>query len=378
MKNIVFLLVLALLTSCDYFTRTSMKIHPFSEGEYDGNYLEYINEEIEDDEDNPYLYFLKSRFLLENNRLEEANTAINQSLVLDSSNVEYLKQKCFIEYEKGSYKKAVRFGEKAREGGGKELELYEKMVFAHNQLNNTIQADLYTKRIKNIAPDYPRLDFLIGMNYLNVSDTLDAIFYLKKAAKDQGYDEEVFGNLIQLLVKTKRVEEAKNYLDIALEKSPDNPDLVLQYANTQKQKGDNQEYELWMKKAFQTDTTRLDIAKELVDYYIDKGQRYTATSFAEELDSATFAKNKDYFNMMGDVYYARYINSKSEKYYNYSLQIDSTQSYVDDQLKKIASRRRQIYLAQQDTLTKSSNFVEREAADRVKKDTTKNKLFKVW
>ncbi len=370
--------MVCLLTSCDYFTRTSMKIHPFSEGKYQENYLGYINEEIEDDEDNPYLYFLKSRFLLEQKKVDEANLAINQSLLLDSSNVEYLKLKCFIEYEKKNYKKAIEFGEKAREGGEKELELYEKMVFAHNQLNNTIQADLYTKRIKNIAPDYPRLDFLIGMNYLNVSDTLDAIFYLKKAATEQGYDEEVFGHLIKVLVKTNRIDTAKNYLDIALEKSPDDPDLVLQYAQTQKQKGDYQEYELWMKKAFSTDSTRLDIAKELVDFYIDKGQRYTATTFSEDLDSATFSANKDYFTLMGDVYYARYINSKSEQYYNYSLQMDSTQTYVQEQLSKIARRRRQIYLAQQDSLTKSSNFVEQKAADKVKKDTTKNKLFKVW
>ena len=81
---------------------------------------------------------------------------------------------------------------------------------------------------------------------------------------------------------------------------------------------------------------------------------------------------------MGDVSYARYMNTQAEKYYATSLQIDSTQLEIQEQLRKIAWRRQQILQAQQDTLSKTSNFVEQKAAKDEKKDTVKNKLFKVW
>lgn len=109
---------------------------------------------------------------LENNDVQTAKLALNQLILLDSSNLDYPDSLSRIYMKTGNFEAGLKYAELVYQTGKSDAKLKENMALAYQQIGETEKAELFINRLLESSKNYKYLFQKLVIQYENGNQPL--------------------------------------------------------------------------------------------------------------------------------------------------------------------------------------------------------------
>ncbi len=171
-----------------------------------------LNQAIEDDPDNPDLYYRRSKVYAQYQNFQQAVEDISQSLEYDRYNSGYLYYKAFLLNELGLYSEALDYGQKALYQGNRNPDVYVLLAEISTTLGDVRQSEEYTKKALNIAPHNAEVLYFDAQRDFRKGDTLTGIVKLRKAIERKPEYGASYASMAAVYINQKKEDSALVYI----------------------------------------------------------------------------------------------------------------------------------------------------------------------
>lgn len=335
MKQILYLLsAFLLLIACNERGEKVVHIHQYNDNYFEQQ-LAYLDELIDDDDENAHAYFLKAKLYIDNKEYSKALIEVEKAIKLEPNFPNYYFLQGQIFYKQQAWKKALDVISKAEKLGMKQIELYELLAKIHTELQHTTDAEQYINRISQLDPDNYNLNFLRAINSYYVSDTLYAVRRFELAIKDSLNIEECLHYLAKIHIARKQYDQAIIKIDKVINRL-DNPiDFFLLKAEMIEQQGFVDSAFVLYKESWKLDTLHQGINQHLAKLV------YQRKDYDSTLYYLVKLKNDSSFDnhlLRADAYFGLRDYPNSIEYYQKALLYERETEYISRQLSRIEWR----------------------------------------
>lgn len=226
MKFIKLLLLISLsafLISCKNKKDNSNNMPPINELTYSSELqLSALNEAIEADPNNDYLYFKRADYFHGINNFRIAQNDIAKALRLDANVSSYWLLSAKINNELENIDQALSEAQKALELGNKEPIVYALLANCLLEKNDTITANQYIYKLSSLAPQMAELNYIEAKKSILKKDTLQSFLKYKLCIQKNPqfieayidlmslyYEKHMYDSIMPLLIKAKRMRPCK-------------------------------------------------------------------------------------------------------------------------------------------------------------------------
>lgn len=336
MKSIVFicsLFVCVGFSSCDYF-QTNRRLLPENEViNADSTRLAIINEFIEDEEDESFLYFQKAKTLKEIGEPEEAYKAIQKAIELDSMFSSYYFLCAELLNSNGDYSLAKEYCQRAESFGEQELELTYLSANLAAKTEDLITLVIKIAEIESVDPQYSELNYLNGVRYYLGKDTLKSIDLLSKFIKGRK-DLHAYKILGELYLGTDELKKGLELDSIALSNYPNNTELLIRKANHLRSSGEDLESKLIFLNVLRLNSNNVEARLALVQIALKENNPIEGLNQLERLKSADSNK-ASVKSLEGDCYFMKRDYKNARLAYMDVLKQFPTDEYARKQISRI-------------------------------------------
>lgn len=187
--------------------------------------LAVLNKQIDEDPKNPELFHKRAVYYLENKDVEKALSDINKAIVLDSKNQLYFLTLSDVYFAGGKISKCEETLNKAIEINSDNAEPYLKLAELYYYLSDFKKVFDYSDKAYKVNALNAKVDFIRGMAFKDMGDTLKAVKSFEKAVEK---DQQYFHAYMQLglIYSAKRNGLAIDYFNNALKLNPQSTEAL--------------------------------------------------------------------------------------------------------------------------------------------------------
>lgn len=265
--------------------------------------------------------------LIKTNRIEEADSMINESLVLFPDDINLIEYKASILAQQEKWDEAKE--EYLKIINDKSIELKAKIGIGARFLAQSVSdssalscaKDIFTA-IEKDTSDW-QVNMYLGQISLQEKDDSSAIRYFKKAATNASWNAESWIRLGGLLFDNHRYSEAANEMEIAVKSFPDDNVINLILGLSFAQEGKHIQAEPYLAKAAKlnpNDFNALSAYGFTLNFLgkTDEAIKYLKMALKINFDSPQI------HGLLGSIYDAKKMYQESDEYFEQALAIDST------------------------------------------------------
>lgn len=323
------------LFSCSNKKENTNKMPSISELNYSSELqLSALNEAIEADPDNHYLYYKRADYFYGINNFRIAQNDIVKAIRLDENVSGYWLLSAQINNELENTDQSLSEAQKALELGNTEPLLYALLANCLLEKNDTITANQYISKLNAIAPQMAELNYIEAKKAIIRKDTAQSFLKYKACIQKNPqyieayislmslyYNKHMYDSIMPLLIKAKRMRPCK-------------PELFLYegkfFESINKDKVAYAAY----REGLLCDPQAVVLYKPLSEYYQKTNNYKEAMSYLSKwiekhpADAKSIIKMGDYALKLND-------NRGAITYYKNSLSIDTTNTYLRKEIERI-------------------------------------------
>lgn len=323
------------LFSCSNKKENVNKMPPINELSYSSELqLSALNEAIEADPDNHYLYFKRADYFYGINNFRIAQNDIVKAIRLDENVSGYWLLSAQINNELENTDQSLSEAQKALELGNTEPLLYALLANCLLEKNDTISANQYISKLNAIAPQMAELNYIEAKKAFLRKDTAQSFAKYKACIQKNPqyieayialmslyYNKHMYDSIMPLLIKAKRMRPCK-------------PELFLYegkfFESINKDKVAYAAY----REGLLCDPQAVVLYKPLSEYYQKNNNYKEAMNYLSKWieknpnDAKSIIKMGDYALKLDD-------NRGAVTYYKNSLSIDTTNTYLRKEIERI-------------------------------------------
>ena len=296
--------------------------------------LSALNEAIEADPDNHYLYFKRAEYFFGINNFRIAQNDIAKALRIEESTPSYWLLSAQINNELKNVDLSLSEAQKALELGDNTPLLYSLLANCLLEKNDTITANQYILKLQSIAPQMAELDYLEGRIFLLKKDTITSYSKYKSCIKKNPqyidayielmilyYNKHMYDSIMPLLIKAKRMR-------------PNNPELFLYEGKFYESINKSQVAFAAYNEGLLCDPQAMILYIPLSDYYAKQNNNKEAMNYMQKwldknpMDAAALIKMGEYALKQND-------KPAAVTYYKNSLLIDTSHVYLKKEIERI-------------------------------------------
>lgn len=291
--------------------------------EFYQNQIQFMNEQIEDEGENAYYYYTRSRLYEADKKTELALQDVDKAILLDTSDGRYHYQRARILYQRGQLNEAVEAAQKADGFGFQEPNLYSLMGRCYAAQEDYINALEYLKRAMEIIPGDAETLYSIGTVYNARKDTTQAVKYFKESYAKKADYVKPYLELIKLYNERRLATKALYIAEKATKNCSPDVKLYTEIGKSLELSNQTDSAVYWYTEALRLDNTYWDLAKKLGEYYRKRKQPQVAVEFYKGVVKAHPFQKEAYFQL-GYTYEFWYKNLNDAKaMYQKALDVDS-------------------------------------------------------
>ena len=324
-----------LILSCSDKKQDSNKMPPINELNYSSELqLSALNEAIESDPNNDYLYYKRANYFFGINNFRIAQNDILKAIRLDENVSGYWLLSAQINNELENTDQSLAEAEKALELGNTEPLLYALLANCLLEKNDTITANQYINKLNAIAPQMAELNYIEAKKSILRKDTAQSFLKYKACIQKNPqyieayialmslyYNKQMYDSIMPLLIKAKRMRPCK-------------PELFLYEGKFFESINKNKVAYAAYQEGLLCDPQAMVLYKPLSEYYQKTNNYKEAMSYLSKwieknpTDAKSIIKMGDYALKLND-------NRGAITYYKNSLSIDTTNSYLRKEIERI-------------------------------------------
>ena len=184
-------------------------LHP---DKYNESMLGKLNQAIEDDSDNPDLYYRRGKMYAEYRNYQQAEEDINRALDYDRYNSGYLYYKAFLLKELGLFSEALDYGQQALRQGNTSPDTYVLLAELSTTLGDIQRSEEYTLKALNVAPHNAEVLYFDAQRDFRKGDTLAGIMKLRKAIERKPEYGAAYASMASVYINQRREDSALVYI----------------------------------------------------------------------------------------------------------------------------------------------------------------------
>ncbi len=334
-KSIYYSLIIGMifqLFSCGNQGEKVVHIHQYDEKKQLNQQIAYLDEIIDDDDENAHAYFLKAKLYAQKNDYDQALKVIKTAINIEPKFPNYYLLQGELFYKVKNWEKALEATSNAEELGMQQIEMYEMLAKIHTELKQTTDAEHYINRISQLDPFNYNLNFLRAMNSYYVSDTLYAVRRFQLAIKDQLNTQECLVYLAKIHLARKEYASAITQIDKAIELIDNPVELICLKSQVIRDQGlVDSSYSLLVE-AWEQDTLNKRLVLEIANINSEMERYWTGLFYLDKL------VNDSSFNvelLRGDLHFKLRNYTISSTHYQKALQFQKETEYISEQLGQI-------------------------------------------
>jgi tetratricopeptide (TPR) repeat protein len=331
----IFVALLITFFSCGNKKEKSNNMPPLTELTYSSELqLSSLNEAIETDPNNDYLYFKRADYFFGINNFRIAQNDISKALRLDGSISDYWLLSAKINNELENVDFALSEAQKALELGNTEPILYALLANCLLEKNDTISANQYIAKLSSIAPQMAELNYIEAKKSILRKDTAQTFLKYKSCIQKNPQYIEAYIDLMSLYYAKHMYDSIMPLLIKAQRMRPCKPELFLYegkfFESIQKENVALAAY----KEGLLCDPQAIVLYKPLSEYYQKKQNYKEAIAYLSKwlernpLDTKSIIKMGDYSLKLED-------NRGAIIYYKNALSIDTSVVYIKKEIDRI-------------------------------------------
>jgi tetratricopeptide (TPR) repeat protein len=334
--NHVRILLFALfILSCSSKKENANKMPPINELNYSSELqLSALNEAIEEDPNNHYLYYKRANYFYGINNFRIALNDIVKAIRLDENVSAYWLLSAQINNELENTDQSLSEAQKALELGNTEPLLYALLANCLLEKNDTISANQYIARLNAIAPQMAELNYIEAKKAIIRKDTTQSFLQYKSCIQKNPQYIEAYIALMSLYYKKHMYDSIMPLLIKAKRMRPCKPELFLYegkfFESINKDKVAYAAY----REGLLCDPQAVVLYKPLSEYYQKTNNYKEAMNYLSKWiekhpsDAKSIIKMGDYALKLND-------NRGAITYYKNSLSIDTSNTYLRKEIDRI-------------------------------------------
>lgn len=323
------------ILSCSDKKQNSNKMPPINELNYSSELqLSALNEAIEADPNNDYLYYKRADYFYGINNFRIAQNDIVKAIRLEENVSAYWLLSAQINNELENTDQSLAEAQKALELGNTEPLLYALLANCLLEKNDTITANQYIFKLNAIAPQMAELNYIEAKKSILRKDTAQSFLKYKECIQKNPqyieayialmslyYNKQMYDSIMPLLIKAKRMRPCK-------------PELFLYEGKFFESINKNKVAYAAYKEGLICDPQAMVLYKPLSEYYQKINNYKEAMSYLSKwieknpFDAKSIIKMGDYALKLND-------NRGAITYYKNSLSIDTTNTYLRKEIERI-------------------------------------------
>lgn len=323
------------ILSCSDKKQNSNKMPPINELNYSSELqLSALNEAIEADPNNDYLYYKRADYFYGINNFRIAQNDIVKAIRLEENVSAYWLLSAQINNELENTDQSLAEAQKALELGNTEPLLYALLANCLLEKNDTITANQYIFKLNAIAPQMAELNYIEAKKSILRKDTAQSFLKYKECIQKNPqyieayialmslyYNKQMYDSIMPLLIKAKRMRPCK-------------PELFLYEGKFFESINKNKVAYAAYKEGLICDPQAMVLYKPLSEYYQKINNYKEAMSYLSKwieknpFDAKSIIKMGDYALKLND-------NKGAITYYKNSLSIDTTNTYLRKEIERI-------------------------------------------
>jgi len=296
--------------------------------------LSALNEAIEADPNNDYLYYKRADYFYGINNFRIAQNDIVKAIRLEENVSAYWLLSAQINNELENTDQSLAEAQKALELGNTEPLLYALLANCLLEKNDTITANQYIFKLNAIAPQMAELNYIEAKKSILRKDTAQSFLKYKECIQKNPqyieayialmslyYNKQMYDSIMPLLIKAKRMRPCK-------------PELFLYEGKFFESINKNKVAYAAYKEGLICDPQAMVLYKPLSEYYQKINNYKEAMSYLSKwieknpFDAKSIIKMGDYALKLND-------NRGAITYYKNSLSIDTTNTYLRKEIERI-------------------------------------------
>ena len=323
------------ILSCSDKKQNSNKMPPINELNYSSELqLSALNEAIEADPNNDYLYYKRADYFYGINNFRIAQNDIVKAIRLEENVSAYWLLSAQINNELENTDQSLAEAQKALELGNTEPLLYALLANCLLEKNDTITANQYIFKLNAIAPQMAELNYIEAKKSILRKDTAQSFLKYKECIQKNPqyieayialmslyYNKQMYDSIMPILIKAKRMRPCK-------------PELFLYEGKFFESINKNKVAYAAYKEGLICDPQAMVLYKPLSEYYQKINNYKEAMSYLSKwieknpFDAKSIIKMGDYALKLND-------NRGAITYYKNSLSIDTTNTYLRKEIERI-------------------------------------------
>ncbi len=296
--------------------------------------LSALNEAIEENPDDPFLYFKRANYFYSINNFRIAQNDIQKALRIDESVSSYWLLSAQINNELKNVDQALEEAEKALSLENKEPVLYILLANCLLEKNDTISANKYINMLDATAPQMAELNYIQAKKLLIKKDTIRSFNKYKECIQKDPQFIEAYIELMSLYYKKHMYDSIMPLLIKAKRMRPCKPELFLYEGKFFESIHKNQVALASYKEGLLCDPQASELYIPMSEYYQSQGNYQQAMTYLGKwierhpLDAKSISKMGDYALKQNDP-------NAAITYYKNSLSIDSSNTYLTKEIERI-------------------------------------------
>ena len=331
----IFIALLIAFFSCGSKKDSSNNMPPLNELTYSSELqLSALNEAIEADPNNDYLYFKRADYFYGINNFRIAQNDIAKALRLDGSVSAYWLLSAKINNELVNVDLALSEAQKALELGNSEPILYALLANCLLEKNDTISANKYISKLSSIAPQMAELTYIEAKKSLLRKDTAQTFLKYKSCIQKNPQYIEAYIDLMSLYYAKHMYDSIMPLLIKAKRMRPCTPELFLYEGKFFESIKKGSVALASYKEGLLCDPQASVLYKPLSEYYQENQNYKEAMTYLSKWleknpsDSKSIIKMGDYSLKLED-------NRGAITYYKNALSLDTSSAFVKKEIERI-------------------------------------------
>lgn len=269
-------------------------------GKYKEPMLSKLSRAIEDDPDNPELYYRRSRIYAQYHDYQHAVEDIGRALDFDQYNSGYLYHKAFLLKELGQYSEALDLGQRALHQGNTNPDVYVLMAELSMILGDVRQSEEYTERALHIAPHNAEVLYFDAQRDFRKGDTLTGMVKLRKAIERKPEYGASYASMASVFINRSKEDSALVYLVKGMKSASEQEALFYYYGKVLERSGYRAAALAAYESAIAFDSAYLPGLETLGGYYYALGDEDKAEKYLERYVRRS-EKNKEVNLQLADI-----------------------------------------------------------------------------
>jgi len=296
--------------------------------------LSALNEAIEANPDDPFLYFKRANYFYGINNFRIAQNDIQKAIRIDKSVSAYWLLSAQINNELRNIDQALEEAEKALQLENKEPILYVLLANCLLEKNDTISANKYISLLSAVAPQMAELNYIQAKKLLIKKDTIHSFYKYKECIQKDPQFIEAYIELMSLYYKKQMYDSIMPLLIKAKRMRPCKPELFLYEGKFFESIHKDQVAYASYKEGLLCDPQAAELYLPMSDYYVSQGNYRLAMSYLGKWIEKHPQDAKS-ISKMGDFALKQNDKNGAITFYKNSLSIDSTNAYLKKEVERL-------------------------------------------